>query len=282
MTVIHSPQDVQKHILKLRSEGKKIALVPTMGFLHQGHQSLIEEAKKRADIVVLSLFVNPKQFGPTEDFDRYPRDFDRDLALCETAQVDIVFAPSVQEMYPTGFQTTIKLGELTTVLCGKSRPSHFDGVAIVVSKLFLICQPHVAVFGQKDYQQVVIIKQLTADLNLPVAIFMAPIVREDNGLALSSRNKYLTEKERADAAIIHQQISQIKAKIKQGEQQTEPLKKAFKKALAEVDCLIDYIDIVSATNLRSLSEINEPCVIVAAVFFGKTRLIDNEIIELET
>ncbi len=252
-----------------------------MGFLHQGHMSLIENAKKHADVIVLSLFVNPKQFGPSEDFDRYPRDLDKDLALSEAAQVDIVFVPSVKDMYPTGFQTEIKLGELTTVLCGKSRPNHFDGVAIVVSKLFLICQPHVAVFGQKDFQQVTIIKQLTADLNIPINIVMAPIIREESGLALSSRNKYLSEKERSDATIIRRQILHMKSKIEQGELDAEQLKNDFKKALAEVDCLIDYIDIVSAANLRSLNKINETCVIAVAVFFGKTRLIDNEVIELE-
>lgn len=280
MQVVHSVSDMQTLALKARQGAERIGFVPTMGFLHQGHLSLIREAKKTSTLVFLSIFVNPTQFTEGEDFEDYPRDLDRDLALCKSEGVDVVFAPSASEMYGQNFQTSITLGNITSPLCGATRPTHFDGVALVVTKLFNICQPHTAIFGQKDYQQVAVIKQFTEDLNIPTEIKMAPIVREADGLAMSSRNKYLSQEERENAPVIRESILALAEKIRGGNTSVIELKTQFKNALSRVDCQIDYIDIVDAKTLAPLDQITSDCVIAAAVFFGKTRLIDNEFMEL--
>lgn len=280
MQVVHSVSDMQALALKARQDAERIGFVPTMGFLHQGHLSLIREAKKTSTRVFLSIFVNPTQFAEGEDFEDYPRDLERDLALCKSEGVDVVFAPSASEMYGKNFQTSIALGAITSPLCGATRPTHFDGVALVVTKLFNICQPHIAIFGQKDYQQVTVIKQFTEDLNIPTEIKMAPIVREADGLAMSSRNKYLSQEERENAPVIRESILALAEEIRGGNTSVIELKTQFKNALSRVDCQIDYIDIVDAKTLAPLEQITSDCVIAAAVFFGKTRLIDNEFMEL--
>lgn len=274
-----------------QQEGKsRIALVPTMGNLHDGHLELVKLAKQHADIVVVSVFVNPTQFGVGEDFDSYPRTLDEDVAKLTTVNADYVFAPSIDEMYPVlPPPTSVRAGAITSQLCGQSRPSHFDGVGIVVSKLFNIVQPNVAVFGQKDYQQLAIIQQLVRDLSYPIEIIGAPIVRAADGLALSSRNQYLTETERNIAPILHQELQLLADQLMNGahiEQGLEHLLAAASARITAAGFIIDYLEVKTA-QLDAL-EINEESaisagsqqdlVILVAAWLGRARLLDNQLV----
>lgn len=290
-TMPHAPKTIH-HITQLRDElrhyraNKRIALVPTMGNLHDGHVSLVELAKKHADVVVVSIFVNPTQFGEGEDFDTYPRTLEADVGRLTLAGADVVFAPSVEEMYPdfpTLPATHIDLGDLTQHLCGKSRPGHFDGVGQIVSKLFNIVQPDVAVFGKKDYQQLALIRQLTHDLSYPIEIIRAPIVRAEDGLALSSRNQYLTEKEREIAPILHETIAALGKKIARGEHIVVGLEELVSKAcqrLHAADFDVDYLQ-VRTQKLADATSKDKHLVILVAAWLGKARLLDNEEVTVE-
>ena len=284
-TIYHHIAALQDTLKPLRSE-QRIALVPTMGNLHDGHLELVKMAKQQADIVVVSIFVNPTQFGEGEDFDSYPRTLDEDVAKLATVGADYVFAPSIDEMYPVlPPPTSVLAGAITTQLCGQSRPGHFDGVGIVVSKLFNIVQPDVAIFGQKDYQQLAIIKQLVRDLSYPIEIVGAPIVRAADGLALSSRNQYLSAAERQMAPILHQELQRLAKQLMAGNDQHE-----LKSLLAETHTritdagfTIDYLDVRTeqldaVDNVESLKENNQKLIILVAAWLGRARLLDNEIV----
>ncbi len=284
-TIYHHIAALQDTLKPLRSE-QRIALVPTMGNLHDGHLELVKIAKQQADIVVVSIFVNPTQFGEGEDFDSYPRTLDEDVAKLATVGADYVFAPSIDEMYPVlPPPTSVLAGAITTQLCGQSRPGHFDGVGIVVSKLFNIVQPNVAIFGQKDYQQLAIIKQLVRDLSYQIEIVGAPIVRAADGLALSSRNQYLSAAERQMAPILHQELQRLAQQLMAGNDQHE-----LKSLLAETHTritdagfTIDYLELKTeqldtVDNVESLKENNQKLMILVAAWLGRARLLDNEIV----
>ncbi|NLL19381.1 MAG: pantoate--beta-alanine ligase [Clostridia bacterium] len=264
-----------------RQAGKTIGFVPTMGYLHEAHLSLVEKARAQNDTVVMSIFVNPMQFGPQEDFATYPRDLDRDCRLAEGAGVDVIFHPEPGEIYPQYPPlTAVEVKGITECLCGKSRPGHFTGVATVVLKLFNIVQPHRAYFGQKDYQQLLVIRQMVADLNLPVIIEPVPIKREEDGLAMSSRNAYLSPAERQEALALSQALQMCKNMYSNGELRVSLLIEAMKaRILQEPSAVIDYIEIRHATTLAPLTEITGPAVVALAVRIGKTRLIDNLLLE---
>jgi len=282
MRVIRSIQEMYKLSESARKEGKIIGFVPTMGYLHEGHLSLIRIARKRCDLLVVSIFVNPTQFGPNEDLNSYPRDFERDSKLCEKEGVDVIFAPSAEEMYPDGYSTWVEVkGPVTEVLCGAFRPGHFRGVTTVVAKLFNIVQPHFAVFGQKDAQQLVVIKKMTRELNFPVEIVAAPTVREKDGLAMSSRNEYLNEKERKVAPKIYQSLILAKNMLLRGERDTEKIKNEMRKFLESAKLIkVQYIDIVDADTLEPLKNARGRVMVALAAFLGKARLIDNIIVDL--
>ncbi len=285
MRVIFSSFEMQKEVMSLKRQGKSIGFVPTMGALHEGHLSLVRQARKENDVVVVSIFVNPTQFGPNEDFERYPRQFDKDKELLEKENVEYVFYPSVSDMYPEGYETYVYLEKLHKHLCGLSRPGHFRGVATVVAKLFNIVQPDKAYFGQKDYQQALIIKKMVRDLNFPVEIVVMPIVRESDGLAMSSRNMYLSPEERKNATVLYRSLQKAKELIKAGERDVRKIKKEMEKIISSVPSRIDYVEIVHPETLESLEVIPEKgsidrVVVAVAVFIGSARLIDNEIVEL--
>jgi pantoate--beta-alanine ligase len=253
-----------------------LGLVPTMGYLHEGHLSLVRRAKAECAAVAASIFVNPTQFGPNEDLSRYPRDVPRDLGLLEAAGVDIVFVPEPAEMYPPGFDTRICVGGVTDVLEGDVRPGHFDGVATVVAKLFNLVQPTRAYFGQKDAQQCAVIRKLVRDLDIPVEIVVAPTVREPDGLALSSRNSYLTPDQRAAAPAIYQALSATRALFDAGERDPEALREAVRARLGrEPSIQIDYVSVAGPVSLRELSAVEGAALASVAVRLGGTRLIDN-------
>jgi pantoate--beta-alanine ligase len=279
MKIIAAVKDMQKHADQIRNTGKTIAFVPTMGFLHDGHLSLIKDGRKRADTVVVSIFVNPTQFGPGEDFKSYPRDMDRDLALCQTAGADIVFAPDATELYGSNYQTYINLSKLPNHLCGISRPTHFKGVATVVSKLFNIVKPHIAIFGQKDYQQLLVIQQMVCDLNFDIEIIGAPIVREADGLAMSSRNTYLTPEQRKQALCLYNSLNKAQELVKSGVIETAKIIDAAKEIIAsQPEAMIDYIRICDPDTLEDVQMADKPVRMALAVKIGKTRLIDNMIL----
>jgi pantoate--beta-alanine ligase len=283
MEVIFNIKDMQKRAEELRLGGYRIACVPTMGALHEGHLSLIRLARKYADVVVMSNFVNPTQFAPNEDFTAYPRDAERDRRLAESAGCDIVFAPSDRDMYPKGFATTVQVAGLTAVLEGVSRPSHFAGVTLVVAKLFNIMKPHAAVFGQKDAQQVSIIKRMAGDLDFDVEIVTAPIVRDADGLALSSRNVYLSPEERVEALAIHRALMMVEKAVTDGERNAGLLRSMLADEITRTGFIVpDYAEIVDAGTLEPLSILPANGSVLAAVAarVGKTRLIDNSLIKL--
>jgi pantoate--beta-alanine ligase len=263
------------------NKNKSIGLVPTMGYLHQGHISLVEKAKKEADLVVVSIFVNPLQFGENEDFSTYPRDLDRDAALAEQAGVDYLFIPDVEEMYPQPTQTNVTVKNITEVMCGRSRPGHFDGVATVVSKLFNIIQPDYAYFGQKDAQQIAVIEQMVSDLNSPVQIRPCPTLREEDGLAMSSRNVYLSSEEREQAVILYQTLQSSVQNIQQGERDAQYLRSEMASQISTASLAkVDYIEIRQFPSLAYQDKIEGKVILALAVKFGNTRLIDNMIVEL--
>ena len=279
MKTIKSIPLMQHISRKLRCSGKSIGFVPTMGALHAGHASLIYKARQDNDIVIVSIFVNPMQFGPHEDLKRYPRPFLRDAALCRKLNVDYIFCPEVQHVYPSGFATAVEVRRLQDVLCGSIRPGHFRGVATVVAKLFNACMPDRAYFGRKDAQQAVIIRRMVADLNIPVEVKVMPIVREPDGLAMSSRNVYLNPQERKDAVVLFKALQQAKNMISQGKRNAHAVKKAMHALiLSKKTASIDYIAIVDADTLTPLDKIKGKCLIALAVRIGRTRLIDNIVV----
>lgn len=287
MEVVQTIADLRARIKAYRRKNdQSVGFVPTMGFLHEGHASLLQKARSQSGLVVLSIFVNPLQFGPGEDFERYPRNAEKDLAVAEAAGVDIVFMPSVDEMYPTPTRTTVSVSEVTTRLCGASRPGHFDGVATVVSKLFHMVLPDQAFFGLKDAQQVAVIEQMVQDLNIPVEIVPCPTLRENDGLAMSSRNVYLSAEERQQALVLSQSLQQAKAFIQS--------KSASSFTSQELEILvrdhiqtaplavIDYVEVLSYPTLEPFEHSHSitTLIIALAVKFGKTRLIDNLILQV--
>ncbi|MCM8831520.1 MAG: pantoate--beta-alanine ligase [Candidatus Omnitrophica bacterium] len=279
MIIARSVKNVVNIIKKVRGEKKTIGFVPTMGALHHGHLSLVKAAKNDCDFVVVSIFVNPTQFGPKEDYKKYPRTFKKDKELLEKEKVDLVFYPTVKSMYPKSFSTYVEEVFLSKVLCGKSRPGHFRGVCTVVTKLFNIVQPDVAYFGQKDYQQAQIIKRMVVDLNFQIKIKVLPIVRENDGLAASSRNVYLNDTQRKQATILFRALNLAKQLIKQGTKDPNAIiEKMRKLILSQSFAKIDYIKIVDPKTLRDVKEIKKKVVVALAVFIGKTRLIDNIIV----
>ena len=268
-------KDLRAQVAEWRKAGETIALVPTMGALHAGHLSLIGIAKGHAGRVIASIFVNPSQFGPREDFKRYPRDEEGDMKKLAEAGVDLVFIPSTDEMYPAGFATKVSLPNLTEDLCGAARPNHFEGVATVVTKLLLQCGPDVAVFGEKDFQQLLVIKRLVRDLNIPVEIIGAPIVREEDGLALSSRNAYLSADERKRAPILHQVLAETAASLANGEG-CDAATSAGRFKLEGRGFRVDYVAVRDPETLAPLfGPIRGPARVMGAAFLGATRLIDN-------
>ena len=280
MQVIEKISDMQSYVRKCKLDGKTIGFVPTMGYLHEGHLSLVRIARKRCDILVVSIFVNPTQFGPGEDFDKYPRDFGRDKKLCEQENVDIIFAPSVEEMYPKDSVTYVDMaGEMTKVLCGKYRPGHFRGVMTVVSKLFNIVQPDIAVFGRKDGQQLAVIRRMVSDLNFPIEIIGGETVRESDGLAMSSRNKYLTEEQRKSAPALYKSLLLAKTMIEDGETDSSKIVERMRDYISNSgDFKIQYIEIVDADTLTPVDKIRNKVMIALAAFLGETRLIDNIVV----
>lgn len=257
-----------------RAARKIIGFVPTMGNLHEGHLSLVREARQLCDVVVVSIFVNPIQFGPNEDFDNYPRTLEQDSQLLAEAGCDIVFAPSVEQMYGKNPRlTNISVSEITEDLCGLQRPGHFDGVAVVVTKLFNIVQPNYAFFGQKDYQQLAVIRQFVRDLNIPLEVIGVPIVRAEDGLALSSRNGYLSEQERKTAPVIYQSLKNAEQALQQGEKLSEVLAN-IKVALTQAGFVVDYVE-ARTPELQKIDEFNQEIVLFVAAKLGSTRLIDN-------
>jgi pantoate--beta-alanine ligase len=279
MRIISSSAEMQQTALSLKREGRRIAFVPTMGFLHEGHASLLREGRKRGDCLVLSIFVNPIQFGPGEDLERYPRNLEGDCAIARECGVDLVFTPSPAEMYPSGFQTAIRVKQLALPLCGASRPGHFDGVATVVAKLFNICQPDLAFFGRKDFQQLAIIRRMTTDLSLPVEVVGMPIVREPDGLAMSSRNAYLSPGQRRSALCLSRAISLVRERYAAGERNDDTLLAAARELiLKEPAAAIDYLEFRDAGTLETVSTVSANTLMALAVKIGTTRLIDNTVL----
>jgi pantoate--beta-alanine ligase len=276
MEIISTAKKMQEHADAIRRLGKTIGLVPTMGFLHEGHLSLMQESRKRAEHLVVSLFVNPTQFGPTEDFDAYPRDFERDVALAEKQGVDVIFAPTETELYTKEFQTYVILEKIPNHLCGISRPTHFRGVATVVAKLFNIVKPDVAVFGRKDYQQLVLIRRMAIDLNFGIEIVGSPTVREPDGLAMSSRNSYLTPEQRLSALSLYKSLKNAQKLVESGEKNASRIIEAASKLIkSHKETHIDYISICDPETLVDMDIIDRPAIMALAVKVGKTRLIDN-------
>lgn len=268
---------VRQAVAEARRQGKTIGLVPTMGALHAGHLSLVNAAGRQCGFVGVSIFVNPTQFGPSEDLSKYPRPLEKDLELCQAHGVDLVFVPEAGEMYPSGSTTSVHVKGLTEGLCGAARPGHFDGVCTVVTKLFNIFQPDAAFFGQKDYQQAAVIRRMTADLDLPLRIEVCPIVRENDGLAMSSRNAYLSQEERSQAAALSESLRLAANLLVQGRRQARELKAAIREHLARRAPLgqIDYVEIVDPDLLTPVQEVEAPAVAALAVRFPSARLIDN-------
>ena len=274
ITTSRTVADLRAHVAPWCKAGESIALVATMGALHAGHLSLVTLAKSKADRVVVSIFVNPIQFGPREDFSTYPRDEAGDIEKLRAAGADLVFAPNTAEMYPAGFSTKVSIGDLTEDLCGANRPNHFDGVATVVTKLLLQCAPDMAIFGEKDYQQLLVIKHLVRDLNVPVEILGGDIVREKDGLALSSRNAYLSPAERKTAPLLHQTISEVAAALARGEG-ADAACVAGRFKLEAAGFRVDYVAVRDPDTLKPLSGPVKHARVLAAAYLGKTRLIDN-------
>lgn len=276
MQIIETIAELKSIIKDFKNTGKSIGFVPTMGYLHEGHLSLIQKAKEQNDIVVISIFVNPTQFGKGEDFESYPKNLEKDALLAKEAGADILFHPSVLEMYPTGYKTFVDVESITNALCGKSRPGHFKGVTTVVTKLFNIVTPNRAYFGQKDAQQVAVIEQMVRDLNMDVEIIPCPIIREKDGLAMSSRNVYLSAEERKAALILSRSLFEAKEFIDRGEKNAEVIKTHILNVIRQEPLAqIDYVEIVNAAALENVTTLEGDILIALAVRFGKARLIDN-------
>ena len=280
MKVLRTVQEIQAFSKAAKDAGKSVGLVPTMGALHEGHLTLMRRARQENDVVIASVFVNPTQFGPNEDFDAYPRRFEEDCKKMETVPVDAVFHPEPKEMYPEGYCTYVNVeGDITKKLCGAQRPGHFRGVATVVTKLMNLSRADRAYFGQKDAQQVVVVKRFVSDLNIPTEIVMVPIVREESGLARSSRNQYLSAEEKEAALVLSRSLKKGKAAFDGGEKDVETLKKVVREEIGtEPKAVIDYVDIYSFPALLPIENVTEPALLAIAVKIGKTRLIDNVIL----
>lgn len=281
MRIVRSVKAMQHLSEAVRGRGRRVGFVPTMGALHEGHVSLLRRCRRENDLTVLSIFVNPKQFGPAEDFKRYPRPEKSDKMLAKQEKVDIIFYPSEKTMYPTGFLTSIQVRGLAGSLCGKSRPGHFEGVATVVGKLLNIVRPDVLYLGQKDAQQAVILRKMVQDLNFPVRVKICPTVRERDGLALSSRNRYLTPKERREAPVLYRSLREARRRIKAGERSAGRILGRIRSRIEkETGGRIDYVECVDADSLKALKVIQGKALIALAVRFGTARLIDNIIVRV--
>ncbi|MEK6793714.1 MAG: pantoate--beta-alanine ligase [Spirochaetota bacterium] len=276
MAVLDTIDAMRRYVKGMRGKRRIIGFVPTMGALHEGHASLVRAARKECDIVIVSIFVNPAQFAPNEDISKYPRTFEHDRALLETIGAHAVFYPSARMMYPSGFATAVSVDSLSSMLCGMSRPTHFRGVATVVAKLFIIVAPDKAYFGEKDFQQAAIISRMTEDLNIPVTVRACPIVREPDGLAMSSRNVYLSPTERKDAVLLYRSLITARKTYREGVRDPARLKDSMKTVLAEGKSLkLDYIEFVDPVTLAPHTRADNRTRMIMAVYCGKTRLIDN-------
>jgi pantoate--beta-alanine ligase len=278
MRLVRRIAQAKKIVERTQKRELAIGLVPTMGYLHEGHLSLVRIARKKCDFLIVSIFVNPTQFGPKEDFRRYPRDLRRDLRLLKMEGVDLVFYPSVREMYPAGYRTYVEVHEWSRLLCGASRPTHFRGVTTVVLKLFNILAPDIAVFGRKDYQQAVIIGKMVKDLNLRIRVITGPIVREKDGLAMSSRNKYLNARERKNALVLGESLKWVRQAYKRGLRDPQAGILRMNRMIKGKGGRIDYIEMVDKNTLEPVRKLKKGTLVALAVFFGKTRLIDNTIL----
>ncbi len=278
MDLVKSISEVREKLNLVRSERKRIGFVPTMGYFHEGHLALMRKAKSECDFVVVSIFVNPTQFGPKEDYHRYPRDLKRDSEIAEECGVDLIFAPSVEEMYPEEQLTWVEMDEITDVLCGKFRLGHFRGVATVVAKLFNIVQPNVAYFGEKDYQQLQVVKKMVKDLNFPVEIVGVPTVRENDGLALSSRNTYLSDEERRNALLLSKSLKKAQELYEKGERKVSTIREEMLEVLNTSQVKLEYLEIRDARSLKPLEKIEGEALVALAAYVGETRLIDNVVL----
>jgi pantoate--beta-alanine ligase len=279
MRIIEQICEMQSWSENERCHGQRLGLVATMGFLHEGHLSLVRDAKRRGDRVVVSVFVNPAQFTPQEDFASYPRDLERDRQLLERERVDVLFHPSVAEIYPEGYQTCVEVEKLGGLLCGMFRPGHFRGVATIVAKLFNIVRPHLAIFGCKDYQQLQIVRRLVRDLNLPIEIIAHPTVREPDGLAMSSRNAYLDPQERKAALCLSRSLRLAEALVCQGERRARVILETVTGELKkESSASVEYVSLIDAESLQDVDQIEGPAVLALAVRIGAARLIDNQVL----
>ncbi|MCS7150660.1 MAG: pantoate--beta-alanine ligase [Caldimicrobium sp.] len=281
MEIVKSKEQMKAISRGFKKEGYRIGFVPTMGYLHEGHLSLIRLAKCKSDRTVVSIFVNPLQFGPNEDFQAYPRDLERDIPLLEKEGVDILFVPEVEDIYPADYQTYVEVTHLSSGLCGAFRSGHFKGVATILLKLFNIVKPDLAVFGEKDYQQIRVVEQMVKDLDLDMEILRHPIVREEDGLAMSSRNTYLSSEERRSALSLYQALKFVERLILGGERDLTKIRELTKEYIESFPhTKVQYVEIVHPHTLQSVEEIRGPVLVALAVFVGKTRLIDNKIIDL--
>jgi pantoate--beta-alanine ligase len=278
MQIVRTIPDMQDLSRRWRSQNSRVGFVPTMGFLHEGHLSLVRIAAQQCDRVVVSIFVNPTQFGPNEDLDQYPRDFVRDEELCRQEGVAAVFYPTTEAMYAADASTWVTEERLSGPLCGQSRPTHFRGVCTVVAKLFNAVLPDVAVFGQKDAQQALVIQRMTRDLNFPVSVVIGPIVREADGLAMSSRNKYLSTDERERALAINRSLEAAGQAFEAGQRDSTTLISAVRNRIRDAGGRIDYVELVSQATLEPVAVVDRPCLLAVAAFFGSTRLIDNRVL----
>ena len=280
MLTIVAPDQMHQQTLRLVQAGRRIAFVPTMGYFHEGHLELMRQGKMRGDVLIISIFVNPTQFGPSEDFEAYPRDLDRDLALAQSVGVDMVFAPEAASMYEESYQTRVDLDLLPNHLCGLTRAGHFRGVATVVAKLFNIVRPEVALFGEKDYQQLAVIRQMVRDLNFDIEIVGIPTVREPDGLAMSSRNTYLSQEERVSALSLFKALEQAKKSVSEGiTEAVQLIREASALIESHPHTRIDYVALCDPETLENVERVGESAVMALAVRIGKTRLIDNAILK---
>ncbi len=278
MQILRTPKELSQTVDACRINGQSVAMVPTMGALHQGHTSLFDLAHQHADVVVATIFVNPLQFNNSVDFDKYPLQLDHDIQLLEQHAVQFLYAPTVDAMYGANFSTSVHVGGITDVLEGSSRPGHFSGVSTVVAKLFSAGRPDVAIFGQKDFQQIAVIQRMVADLDMPIQIIVAPTIRETDGLAMSSRNIRLSGSARQEAAAISQGLRQAQDQFATGIRESEQLIKTVKSAIEPTSAVIDYVNVIDSASLRDLSTASHGCVIVVAVLLDGVRLIDNHIL----
>ena len=282
MEVIKKKDKMRGLVDEAKARGDTVGLVPTMGFFHEGHLELMRRARAECDVVVVTLFVNPTQFGPGEDLDAYPRDFELDRALAEGVGVDYIFAPEVEEMYPEGAATFVEVEELHRVMCGRTRPGHFRGVATIVSKLFNIVPAHRAYFGQKDAQQLVIIRKMAADLDFPIEIIPVPTVRESDGVAMSSRNTYLEPEEREQAIALHRSLEAARLLVEQGQRQAGKIRSAMENLISTFPLVnLEYISICDNIFLRPLEELSGEVLVAVAARIGRARLIDNMVLKIE-